>query len=196
MSVTSAILPFQIGRDYDQAHASDGESRFGAYVRDAAASNSYAWDLQDAADQRHEFAHLAWMAATPPVMAPGYVRYHHLIKGAHVYRSQWDGSLLASVTLATPPPAALARLRGWQGWPRELSGSEYVPVEPYEEQIGRAASGGYLLTTTEMAFPLAASLPDIPDAPDAPDLAHTAAVAVGALVGALNDVVSPVLDAL
>lgn len=190
---STAPLPFVIGRDYDTEMASDGHSRYGAYIREAAARDTYAWDLDDG---RAEWSAMAWRAATPPVMAPGYVRYHHLIQGARVYRSDWDGSLLAAVSLATPPPAPLASLRGWRDWPTERSGGEYVPVAPYEEQIGKATGGGYILTTADLVFPLGVPLPGLPAAPDAPDLAHRAAEAVGVLVGALNDVVSPIIDAL
>jgi hypothetical protein len=38
--------------------------------------------------------------------------------------------------------------------------------------------------------------PALPASPDAPDLAHVAATAVGVVVGALNDLVAPVIDAL
>ncbi|MDA8368938.1 MAG: hypothetical protein M0026_03610 [Nocardiopsaceae bacterium] len=190
---TTTALPFHVGRDYDAEMASDGHSRFGHYVREAVAADRDPWDSDDG---RAEWAALVWRAATPPVMAPGYVRYHHLIQGARLYRSQWDGALLASVSIATPPPAPLTRLRDWHGWPTELSGGEYVPVDPSERQVSEAR-GGFLLTVTELAFALPETvLPALPATPDAPGLAHDAAVAVGALVGALNDAVSPVIEAL
>lgn len=190
----TATLPFVIGRDYDEEMASDAESRFAAYVRDAVARDRYPWET-GSTSAAYEFADLAWRAATPPVMAPGYVRYHHRIRSARVYRSQWDGTLLASVAVATPPPAAIARLRGWGDWPTERQGDgEYAPVDPYEQQIGRR---GYALTVTHLEFPLPdVALPALPSSPDSPAVARTAAVAVGALVGALNDAVSPVIDAL
>jgi hypothetical protein len=200
MTATSTTLPFVIGRSYDEEMASDGESRYGAYVRDAVAADRYAWDMDHDEDRRHEFAALAWRNATGPVMSPGYVRYHHRIRGARVYRSGWDGALLASVTVATPPPAAIARLGTWSDWPTELSGGQYIPVDPYEEQIGNSAKyrgTGYALTAVHLEFPLPdVALPALPSSPDSPAVARTAAVAVGALVGALNDIVTPVIDAL
>lgn len=63
-------------------------------------------------------------------------------------------------------------------------------------QAGRSDFyAGYALTTVTLAFALHdLALPDPPPTPDSPALAHTAAVAVGSLVGALNDVVTPVID--
>jgi hypothetical protein len=199
MSVT-VTLPFRIGRDYNDDRGGDGVSRYGRYVREAALGDRHAWDLDDEDERRAEFAGLAWRAATPPAMSPGYVRCHHLITGSRVYRGDEDGSLLASVTVATPPPSDLARLHDWRDWPVEMEGNgRYVPVPPYDTQVGKASPGGYLLTTCQLVFALpsaAAALPVLPASPQAADLAHAAATAVGVLVGALNDAVAPVLDAL
>lgn len=132
-------------------------------------------------------------------MAPGYVRHHHLITGSRVYRSRENGQLMASVTVATPPPAEFAKLCQWRDWPTKPRGGNYVPVGPYDAQIERAAPGGYALTIVEPAFALpsaAAALPALPGSPEAADLTHIAATAVGVLVGALNDIAGPVLDAL
>ena len=38
----TVTLPFYIDRDYDDDRASDGVSRYGHYVREAAARNRYA----------------------------------------------------------------------------------------------------------------------------------------------------------
>jgi hypothetical protein len=190
--------PFTIDRDYDRAQASDGVSRYGHYIRDAvAADHSHVWDYENETDRRHAFAALAWRTATGPVMAPGYVRYHHLILGARVYRSSWNGALLASVQLATPPPAALARLRQWADWPTELRGENYVPVEPYEQQIGERLDyrTGYALTIVNLEFGLHdVALPDAPPASDLPSVVRTADGTVAALASALNVIVAPVLD--
>jgi hypothetical protein len=201
LSDVETTLPFHIGRQYDEDRASDGVTRFGVYAREAFAADTYPWDLDEDADRR--IASIAWRAATPPVMAPGYVRYHHLITGASISRSGWDGTLNGYVTLVTPPPAAIATMRRWRDWEHELEGDRYRPVGPYEEQISAIAqldyAVGYALTTVELVFPLpaaAAALPAIPASPDAPDLAHVAAVAVGVLVGALNDLITPVIEAL
>ncbi len=61
---------FWADRDYDREFASDGISRYGAYLRDA----SFEPWTDD--DQAVEWAVFAWERATGPVMSPGYVRCH------------------------------------------------------------------------------------------------------------------------
>jgi len=56
--------PFWVDRDYDCAHASDGISRYGAYLRDAT------FEPWTDHDQAVEWAAFAWRRATGPVMSP------------------------------------------------------------------------------------------------------------------------------
>src|ERR1017187_6240513 len=91
---------FWIDIDYDRENATDGVSRYAAYVRQAAAS----FEPWSDNDQAVELAVFAWQQATGPVMAPGYVRRHPRIAAARLARSDWDGSLLATVDLVMPPP--------------------------------------------------------------------------------------------
>ena len=57
--------PFWVDRYYDCAHASDGISRYGSYLRDATFEP---WTDNDHAV---EWAAFAWRRATSPVMSPG-----------------------------------------------------------------------------------------------------------------------------
>ncbi|MCP9954691.1 hypothetical protein [Actinomadura madurae] len=103
-SDTSAA-PFRIDAEYDREYASDGVSRYGAYVRDRLNSSfAECWDgtWGEPSSRLAAFAAAAWRTATGPVMAPGYVRYHSRVLGARVERSQWDGSLIAAVSLVAP----------------------------------------------------------------------------------------------
>jgi hypothetical protein len=120
---------FWVDRDYDCEHASDGISRYGAYLRDAA------FEPWTDHDQAVEWAVFAWQSATGPVMSPGYVRYHPRVLEARLERSGWDGSLVAAVSLvcswSEPLKTALTRgvrLGGrdayWQDWPSEYCGGE------------------------------------------------------------------------
>ncbi|WP_433474980.1 hypothetical protein ACQPZP_40935 [Spirillospora sp. CA-142024] len=191
-------VPFTVDHAYDRARASDGVSRYGHYLREAvAADHGLVWGFEDETDRQHAFAALAWRTATGPVMAPGYVRYHHLILGAEVYRSSWDGALLASVQLATSPPAGLARMRQWADWPTELRGEHYVPVGPYEQQIGHRSDyqTGYALTTVSLEFGLHdVMLPPPPATPTSRGAVYVGRDTIEALVEALNIVVAPILD--
>src|SRR6516225_11829944 len=121
--MTSPTHPaFWVDRDYDRSHASDGNSRYGAYLRDAA------FEPWTDHDQAVEWAVFAWRRATGPVMSPGYVRYHPRVLAAQLERSGWDGSLAAAVTLISSRPQELKTAQAcglklgdrqayWQDWP-------------------------------------------------------------------------------
>src|SRR5258708_20946450 len=102
-----------IDADYDKDSASDGKSRYGAYVRDRVSSFAECWDgIYEEALAVH-FAATAWQAATGPIMVPGYVRFHRRIRGVQLEHSYWDGSLLASLDLITPWPQQLRESPRW-----------------------------------------------------------------------------------
>jgi len=140
---------FWIDRDYDRAHASDGISRYGAYLRDAI------FEPWTDHDQAVEWAAFAWRRATSPVMSPGYVRYHPAVLGARLERSGWDGSLAGGVTVVSAwpeeiKPAAARSVRlgdrdaYWQDWPTEYRGGDTVSYcEPSEADVAaqHVASG-------------------------------------------------------
>ncbi len=194
---------FWIDYGYDADHASDGASRYGAYVRMAAGTVfAECWDgtWDSPAHRAARFAAAAWQTATGPVMAPGYIRMHPRVLSARTEVNGWDGSLTGAVTLAAPWPAPLARSGDWRGgqrwqdWPLQhtLGGPDFYR-EPGEDELTR---GPYLLAKARLLFPLAAgALPAAPDGPrDA--LEDTARTAAEALVSAMNTAVAPVLDAL
>ena len=136
-----APAAFGIDRDYDRSLASDGISRYGAYLRDAT------FEPWTDHDQAVEWAAFAWRRATGPVMSPGYVRCHPRVRGAQLERSGWDGGLAAGVTLVSPWPEQLARAlaRGvrlgeqdayWQDWPTEYRGGDITCYyEPSEADV-------------------------------------------------------------
>jgi hypothetical protein len=197
--MTSPTHPaFWVDRDYDQEHASDGISRYGAYLRDAAFE---AWTDHD---QAVEWAVFAWERATGPVMSPGYVRYHPRVLGARLERSGWDGGLVAGVTSVSAWPEQLTRALAravrlgdreayWQDWPAEYRGSG--PACYYEPGEADIAVRPYLLTTVSAQFTVRpAALPDPPATSAARLEAGRQAVAV--VLAELNRVVGPVLGAV
>ena len=195
--MSQAAAAFWVDRDYDRSHASDGISRYGAYLRNAA------FEPWTDHDQAVEWAVFAWERATGPVMSPGYVRYHPRVLGARLERSGWDGSLAAGVSLVSAWPeqltGALARAvqlgdreAYWQDWPAEYRGGAACYYEPSEADI---AARPYLLTTVSVQFTVpTATLPDPPVAPTARLEAGRQAVAV--VLAELNRVVGPVLRAV
>jgi hypothetical protein len=192
-----APAAFWVDRDYDREHASDGISRFGAYLRDA----SFEPWTDDG--QAVEWAVFAWRRATGPVMSPGYVRYHLRVLAARLERSGWDGSLVAGVSLVSgwPTQIAAALARGvrlgdrdtsWQDWPTEYLGGDTVSY--YEPGEADVAARPYLLATLSLQFTVpSAALPEPPATSAA--LLSAGQQAVAAVVAELNRVVGPVLSA-
>ena len=192
-----APAAFWIDRDYDRGHASDGISRYGAYLRDAT------FEPWTDHDQTVEWAAFAWRRATGPVMSPGYVRCHPRVRGAQLERSGWDGSLAAGVTLVSPWPEQLTRAlaRGvrlgeqdayWQDWPTEYRGGDITCY--YEPSEADVVARPYLLATVGLQFTVpSAELPE-PPATSA-DLLSAGQQAVAVVVAELNRIVSPVLAA-
>ncbi len=191
--------PFSIDRDYDRENASEGKSRYTAYVRQAIFDP---WTD----DQAVELAVFAWRQATTPVMSPGYVRRHPRISAARLERSEWDGSLLACVDLVMPQPKHLCYLRSdderghWRDWPREHSffSDADIWLEPSGEELARSP---YLLCTASLRFMVPSSrLPQPPErwrdrGPfDPAELTDTCRQAIGLLVREMSTIVGPVID--
>jgi hypothetical protein len=188
--------PFWVDRDYDRAHASDGISRYGSYLRDATFEP---WTDNDHAV---EWAAFAWRRATSPVMSPGYVRYHPGGMGARLERSGWDGSLAAGVTVVSAWPEEIKTAAAWsvrlgdrdvywQDWPTEYGGDTVSYYEPGEADV---AARPYLLATLSLHFTVAsAALPEPPATSAA--LLGAGQQAVAVVVAELNRIVGPVLAA-
>ena len=191
---------FWIDYDYDRENASDGVSRFGAYVRQSSMfADSWDGTWDDAQVRQARFAEAAWATATTPVMSPGFVRRHPRVISAAVQVNTWDATLAGSVQLVTPWPHALASSRDWQrdvwwqDWPTEtLGGMRWR--EPDEHELTRHR---YLMASAWLAFPLHAPA-GLPPAPFGPDDSVEAAAreAVATLVRAMNAVVVPVIQTL
>ncbi|MFC4051181.1 hypothetical protein ACFOY4_15930 [Actinomadura syzygii] len=197
----TSTAPFWVDGDYDRDYASDGVSRYGAYVRDRLDTTfAECWDDGDSpAFRLAEFAAAAWRTATGPVMAPGYIRCHSRVLGAQVERSTWDGSLIASVSLVAPWPAELARSAGWRrglswrDWPTELRGEGHDFVHPSERDVTESP---FLQASLALTFPV--PLDRMPSAPAGPrrDVVGRARQTVQVLAAELNYIVRPVLDVL
>lgn len=177
---------FRVDAYRDREQASDGVSRFGAYLRDRAG-----W-FADLAGFPAEFAAAALRVALPPVMSPGYVVTHPRVRevGAH-----WDdeGRWAVEVTVVSQlPPAVAGVCRRWRGWRRERDGFGGAQrwADPYDNDLPAALP----LLLLRVPVPV-----DCLPAPcyrrGAPDPA-TAARAVTAVVGVLNRAVTPVLQDL
>jgi hypothetical protein len=194
-NMSPAPAAFWVDRDYDRDHASDGVSRYGAYLRDAT------FEPWTDRDQAVEWAVFAWERATGPVMSPGYVRYHPRVLGARLERSGWDGSLVADVTLVSSWPEQLTRALAramrlgdreayWQDWPAEYLGGDTISYhEPSEADL---TARPYLLATLSLQFTVSsAALPAPPATPAA--LLGAGRDAVAVVVAELNRIVGSLL---
>ena len=111
---------------YDRAHASDGESRFGAYLRQHA---RYFEEDKGLTTDPVEFASAAFAIARTPIMGPPYVGTHPRV----VQLDQvWDFNDRCGVSLgfALPTAECMANLLPFDvvGWQREDGlGPFYAP---------------------------------------------------------------------
>src|SRR6266571_3741015 len=99
---------FWINYEHDREAASDGVSRYGAYVRLDSRAFAECWDGTYETRLPERFAALAWRTATGPVMSPPYVDWRApvLSAGFEVDYDD-DAGLIATVDIASPLPRAL-----------------------------------------------------------------------------------------
>jgi hypothetical protein len=183
--VAADLLVCWIDRDHDRASASDGRSRYRAYL------NLHA-DLFDPWGEAPggvtidpvEFAIAAFRVATGPIMSPGYLRWHDRVQGHQASRSEGDGRLVLSVTLAAPSPVRLPW--DWRGWEHDLDGH-------WREPGDRRPTG---LARLELRWPVPTDRLPVPRRlrrrPGVPDL-RDATRAVAVLVEQVNATVGPIL---
>jgi hypothetical protein len=191
---------FWIDYRYDREYASDGKSRYGAYVRQSSSIAECChgtWDNPRVRQVR--FAAAAWETATTPVMSPGYVRRHPQLISAQVALNTWDGTLSGLVEMVTPWPHHLIRSSDWQrgtawrDWPAESRGGRTVYRVPDDDEV---AAHHYLMASARLVFPLQAGA-ELPPAPSRRrDCEDRAREAVEALVIEMNTVVAPVITTL
>jgi hypothetical protein len=186
--MTAELLVCWIDPDYDRANASDGVSRYGAYVRDYARLFDPWQDARDGVTTDPvEFTTAAFRVATGPIMSPGFVRWHPRVCAYGVERSERDGRLVVSVTLAAPAPL---RLPGWswRGWERDFHGRFLEPEDRRPVALARL----------ELRWPLAGDQlhrPARPGVRGRPNLVD-ATTAVAVVVGSVNHTAGPVLAVL
>jgi hypothetical protein len=191
MTATAASRVCWVDADWDRSHASDGVSRYGAYLRSH--TNLFdPWHGQDAPDgitrDPGEFAVAAFEVATGPIMSPGYVCWHPRVLDHQVsYGDDPDPRrLVLKVTLATALPLWLGS--PWWSW------TEYLGRDWSEPDEDRHAA----LASLALRWPLpVTSLPQPtgPARPGQPNLADAKA-SVRALVAAINTTAGPVLARL
>ena len=181
------LLVCWVDRDHDRASASDRVSRYGAYLRDHAGLFDPWQDAPDGVTgDPVEFAIAAFRIATGPIMSPGYVRWHGRVCDYAAGRTEDDGRLLLSVTLAVPSPVRLGW--DWRGWERDFHDRYLEPDDRHPVALGRLELR-WPVPTDQLPTPGRPRRPGVPNRGDA-----TGAVAV--LVEQVNATVRPVLAEL
>jgi hypothetical protein len=185
--MTAAPLVCWVDRDHDRPAASDGVSRYGAYLRDHAALFDPWGEAADGVTADPvEFSIAAFKVATGPIMSPGYLRWHGRVRDHGAGRSEHDGRLVLSVTLAVPSPVRLGW--DWRGWERDFHGDWLEPNDRHPVGLARL----------KLRWPVGTDrlpTPGPPRRPGVPNLAD-AARAVVVLVDQVNATVGPVLAEL
>ena len=167
-----------IDDDYDRDRASDGFSRFGAYL--AMRLPAVLEDDADVMTDPVRWASFAWATATTPVMSPGYLTWTGPIEDIRV---GWDdGHLAVETVLRTRPPFDV---RGWRGWDRDRDGNHREPW--YGDRTA--------LTRMTLRARLAGLRLPLPpeDSGCRTELVLTAKATAGVLASAIDDLLAPVI---
>lgn len=174
---------------YDGAHASDGFSRFGAYLRQRAHLFADGWDPMSPAT----FAATVWGIATSPVMTPPYARVSPDVWDVDCRHSDEPGVLIVEVDVRIPWPVELrdeTALRGWGDWIHVRSRTEerVQLLDPVDDR--RAALFG-----AKLRLPIGEEFLPWPCQFGTVDVA-LAKNAVGVIADHVNSVVGPVVAEL
>ena len=182
---STTSVAFWVDDVYDQDMASDGCSRYGAYIRQKA----YMFrDGDDWIDDNVRFALTAWRIAQPPIMSPGYIRIHPRVQDNCEHWDD-DGRVALTVELAMPLPNQIAhytRALDWCGWERP----DERWVEPYDNDRPAA------FTTLAVRVPLPTGTLPAPSYRNAVPHVRTAQLAVRTICDLLNDATELILDHL
>lgn len=174
----------------DRERASNGQSRFGAYLFQHG-HRFFSEEGTPTADVV-EFAFAAWDIANSPMMAPGYVRTHPRVTGTEPC---WDDDARPALTayLAASWPGRVADMLGpnVDSWVRQYSGDHVIA---WHEPWGNERLS--VFTTLAVRVPVQVDLLPTPRYRAGTPDTTTAKHAVNVLCATLNTVASPMVLAL
>jgi hypothetical protein len=170
-----------IDEAYDRTYASDGFSRYGAYL--AMRLPAIVDDDPDVLTDPVRWAAFAWASATTPVMSPAYLDWHGPIEDIQIC---WDdGQVLVEAVLRTGLPVELP---GWRGWERDRCGNL---VEPRFDSRLALARVVFRAVLDDVRLP---SPPREPDCRE--DVVAAAKAGIRAAADAVEDLLAPAVEAL
>lgn len=174
---------------YDRQYASDGVSRFGAYVQQRA--HMFASDLDSLTPV--DFASTVWAIACSPVMSPGYVCTRRDVWAVTCFSGEEGRVLIADVEVRLPWPAGLRGTGpaiGWTSWARSKGTWDDPPLFIEPEDQAHA-----LLVNAHLRVPIEMDHLPAPCKPGALDV-MVAKRAVAVVAGQVNAHVGPLLAEL
>lgn len=174
---------------YDCAHASDGISRLGAYLRRRAQLFADGWEPMVPAT----FAAAVWGIATSPVMTPPYARVSPAVWDIDCRQGEEPRTLIAEVQVRIPWPVDVreaAALSGWGDWLHAGPWSEGRAqlFEPVDERLAA-------LFTTTLRVPIGEDLLPWPCQYGTLDVA-VAKSAIRVIADQVNELAGPVVAEL
>jgi hypothetical protein len=183
-----------VDREYDQANASNGESRFATYV-DRKRNEFADWADPDTAATPEQFALAAWRVATGPIMSPGYVRIR---PDLHGITGHLDGDSQLYFDIAVPLGHHELRnnstLATWSDWDSERHTDSTFP-NFYEPTTSRNAV--LVTATVRISGKTWANLPKpVPANSDLPVLVTAADDAIALITSQLNNDAAPLVREL
>jgi hypothetical protein len=117
---------------YDYAHASDGQSRYRAYL--AQNGRRFRYEGKELTKQPAEFAAAAFAIGSPPIMSPPYIGTHPRV--LHV-TPRWDmdrrGALHIELALPLAERIADQLSPHFGGWERDHSSGRFYSPEDHNE---------------------------------------------------------------
>ncbi|WP_406467083.1 hypothetical protein [Streptomyces sp. NBC_01594] len=131
--------------EHDRRNASDGYSRYGAYLKQRP-TRFHEYDQAEKPLPRQEFAAAAWEVATSPVMSPGYVEIRPDLRAIAPTFADDEVGLVVDVHVSLHHydlRAARDIPLGWQDWEMER---HYL--SPYAYYLEPGSKRPAVLTTT------------------------------------------------
>jgi hypothetical protein len=172
MTIQSA---FATNEDYDREQASDGESRYGAYLAHHRA-RFLDYDGRPSTNPL-EFAAAAWAIAQSPIMSPGYVTLHPRVQAADVTWND-EENLAITVTIAADDIPVATRMRRARGWSQDS-----VSARWYDPQDSSRLTA---LCLVKVRVPILAKALPCPEYRNTSPVTSVAKDAVAAVCGLLN----------
>lgn len=139
----------------DRESASDGISRFGAYVRQRAHLFVDDWEPLSPVS----FAVTVWSVATSPVMSPPYARLGADVWGISCHHGDEPGVLVVDVEVRLPWPIELRddeTMRGWADWARarRRDNDGVQLLDPVQDRVAALFSAHLRVPIHEDLLPL------------------------------------------